>query len=136
MLRGSGAQRQFLEFPVHLPAVPDSHDHDHEHLVADLVDDAVVPHPDAVQILLAGESLYAAGSGVSGQGVDLRSEASLDILREATEVAVRSRSEIDPVGLPTHLEPQILLDLPPGDRAFLVGLFQGCPGLVQIDAGL
>lgn len=89
MLR-KGSPHCFSETPVHVPAVPDSHEHDHEHLIADLVDDAVVSHPDAVQILFTGEGLYAAGSGIPGQGVDLRSEASLDILREATEVAVCS----------------------------------------------
>jgi len=87
MLR-KGSPHCFSETPVHVPAVSDSHEDDQEHLVADLVDDAVVADPDAVGVLLAREGLYAAGSGIPGQGVDLRSEASLDILREATEVAV------------------------------------------------
>jgi hypothetical protein len=56
----------FLEFPINVPAVPESHKDNQEHLIPDLVDDAVVSHPDSVKILFAGEGLYAVGAGITG----------------------------------------------------------------------
>ena len=66
MLRGGGAFDGFLEFSVYVPAVPDSHKNDQEHLIPNLVHDAVISHPDSVQILFAGEGLYAMRAGISG----------------------------------------------------------------------
>ena len=90
---------------IDLLAMTDLH-HDYDKLLAiDLVDQAVISHPDTVVRFVSMKFLGASGDGVCGQAVNMDSQTLLHGSIQTVEIAPGSRSELDGIRHRCALEP-------------------------------
>ncbi len=83
---------------------------------------------------MPAEGLYASRMRVVGQSLNAWLQAALNFRGESAEVTFRSRGEDDAIDTSFQLQPQLCLDLLPGDRAFLPGLRQRGAGIIEVQA--
>ena len=77
----------------------DSHDQDDQLIVSNLVDDAVVPHANAIKVILCTELLHSRGTGLYFQFKQGFDDGFSDIRGELLQRSLCSRSDLDCIHL-------------------------------------
>jgi len=91
--------------PVDFLAMPHPHHQDQEDVVLNLIDDAVVPEPEAVKIIGALELLHSCRSRIFGQRIYSPHDPALIRLRDFFQRLERRRFDLDAVGHDLRLSP-------------------------------
>jgi len=91
--------------PVDFLAVPHPHHQDQEDVVLNLIDDPVVPDPEAVKVIRSLELLNAGWPGIFGQRVYPAFDPTLIRLRDFFQRLERWRFDLDAVGHDLRLSP-------------------------------
>ena len=111
----SGLEIITSQILIHILAVTDLDDEDHEPLTLNRVDHPVLPNAQPIETFLTVQELDPWRTGILPQGVDLSGDLSLGILRESSEFPFGSLEELDGVGQTGGLTPQASLHLFPGN---------------------
>ena len=87
---------------VEATAMADPNHEDEEFAIEDIVDDATVPHPNAIAVVEPNEFPYASRARVIGKSHDCGNDAVAHTRREALQVALSRRREPDGVRHPGY----------------------------------
>lgn len=91
------------EASVDLAAMAEGNDQNEQLFVADVVDDAVVAHPDAQQPSASDQGVRTVGTGILAQIFECIEDAALDRAVQATQGAPGCGAKTDVVGLLGHV---------------------------------
>src|SRR5262249_4169093 len=87
ILRISRMASPSVSVSINLAAMSDAQDQHDQHVVLDCIDDSIVTHADAVEVVLPLELDRAVGSWIGGEPVNALSDAFLHARREAFELS-------------------------------------------------
>lgn len=107
----------------------DRDDQNNQDLVPYRIDDSVIAHSDAIQIVVPLEFPRSDRHRLRRQGINANGNSPLRFSIERSKLPLCSFRELDRVGHGSESEPQLGFHLLPGNRPFLLDLGESLPRL-------